>query len=376
MHIQFQPQTDEGLVRAGVDTVEIELTRLIHRGRRNWVFEGTIGNERCAVKIPQIGGKGVCTIWEEQGSEYFIRTSVDSDLYSGSTGCNWIARQLLTSEYKTIKYAGNEWNSGAMGLGFWSLDDFYGDKLAPFESLMSRLCMVLPYFAEATLAQISPPERNRVWLGCLPSLWTALTACAHGDLNPRNILVAADGTFFRLIDPCSACAVESLLNEHWTRTVHFVTTPAFYPLYDPSPSLGERGSFLKQLQAKAEKRRLADFELTEDGKRGSAAVPLSSRDRVNPSPADQCAMGLITHQLLTQQTLIVPELLEEPAWVENWRTPRFPRRKLDYVLESFSRGYLREKLATLNNRRIARLIEGLVTLEVSGRSEIEELLYG
>jgi hypothetical protein len=50
MRIQFQPQNDDGIVR--VDTVEIELTWLIRRGRSTLLFEGTLGDQRCVVKIP------------------------------------------------------------------------------------------------------------------------------------------------------------------------------------------------------------------------------------------------------------------------------------------------------------------------------------
>jgi hypothetical protein len=365
----------------------IEVTRVIHRGRRNWLFEGRARGERYALKLANVKSRRGAFASVRAGSETLVNNSVRSDdfvaarkaanaVFLGESyhACDdLVLRQLLYSEYATLTRVGARWNSGVVGITPWTSDT------------PSRTCLVLPYYEERPIAAFPEQGRWEVWLACLPNLWTLLEAGRHGDLNPNNVLLSADRRSLRLIDPCSVCASVSSDAAFlpYRRDVFFMTTAAFYPLHPPfdlerNPDVA---AFIASLETEvtgiegAHFRREATFR--NDQKRGSKPLPVVDFGGEElPSAADRCAMGLIAYYLLTGKTLMVPDLVKEPVWAYNFfsRTMTFPEDKRTTVDRAVSAGYLRDKLAKLDKPAAAKVIEGLITLRVSRRDELEALV--
>lgn len=406
----------------------IHVTRVIRRGKRNWLFEGRIHGERYVLKLANLKSNSRGSAAFDVGSEWFSDISFQSSdfmsarrevesRYSRDRFCktwdghenksyyscdDFVLNGLLYSEYETLKRVGDKWNASVFGIGNWYPCAHYGQTVPGLSDLdlehLTRKCIILPYYEGQPLGKFSAQDRARLWLSCLLSLWQALEVSAHGDLNLDNLLISADQSFFRLIDPCSLCALVEAFGrpDHFRglkETVFFVTTPSFYALYQPfstpyyrrkSPSywlFGGAWHFLDPLQANAGDIPGAFFlrEATSGNDRTCGFAPLAICDWAEepfPSAADRCAMGLITYHLLTGDSLVIPDLTEEPAWTGSFtsRGDYFQDYKVDTVKNAVTSGYLKEKLARIADQNLQRLIEGLVTLRISTREELEIFL--
>jgi hypothetical protein len=171
-----------------------------------------------ALKVPKdatrTGISGVSASTSHNGSTLFLPWETH---FGARAALDVDPLELLRSEHARICAAGDTWNHESLGL----------------RELEGKVGLATRWIDGEPLSRKPLAAQRGLWPAMLPALWDSLAAAPHGDVDPANLLLLADGQRFALIDPAPMVVVTKDQGASRRVSLAFTTRAGAYPILPP-----------------------------------------------------------------------------------------------------------------------------------------------